>query len=59
MTDRPNNPFDEGPAAWALWQWVVARIPAEEVGEFAEVMRGYRDEVRADSASTEASAPSS
>jgi hypothetical protein len=47
VSGRPDSPFEEAPAAWRLWQWVVARIPAEEVWEFAVVMRGYRDEVQA------------
>lgn len=47
VTGRPDNPYDEAPAARALWQFVVARIPAEDVSEFAAVMRGYHDEVAA------------
>lgn len=38
--------YDEAPAAWALWQWVVARVPETEVSEFANRMRAYRDEIQ-------------
>lgn len=51
MSQRPNNPYDEAPAAWRLWQWVVAHIPREDVREFAAVMAGYRDEARTEATS--------
>lgn len=53
MTGRPNNPYDEAPAAWALWQWVIARVPETEAWEFNDLMRAYRDEVRAGEATGE------
>lgn len=48
MTGRPDNPFDEAPAAWAMWRWVSARVSQEEAWEFNELMRDYRDEIRAE-----------
>jgi hypothetical protein len=42
-----DNPFDEAPAAWALWRWVTARVTEAEAWEFNDLMRDYRDEITA------------
>lgn len=53
MTDdatAPASVFDEAPAAWALWQFAVARISEAEVRKFAKLMADYHDEISRDNA---------
>ena len=51
MSSGNSSVYDEAPAAWALWRWVSDRVSQEEAWEFNDLMRDYRDEIRAEAGS--------